>query len=372
MSTENLTEMFFSLEDIKNKKVNWKNVVIALPVTNKFTKGTTTITWTTSSVYYQHGQQKLPLYFENPEQLTFGISGKWGMNVAADDQNMDNIEGYQIVYPSTSLDTMNEPTADEAAIIDFYDKAWNLAAKAMIDFNDKDLIDGPAGSACTTAQKKKNMAFALKPIFEHPAPKNDKGMKVVDTSKPKRAYLPLATVGKGAKLKCGTKIYGPGDKLVPVTKYLSTPDDFKKGKVHPVVQWSQVYWGAHGTSTYGGSLKFKITEMNYTPMNDSGGSHRRMLSANTAADEDTVSASLSDDDNDEVKNLMKSAASFTHPVINSKTVNKNVEDLLEVTEEVELNDDDLNLIDEGYEEEKKPAKKTTTKKQNNKKKQKQT
>lgn len=282
------TEMFLSTKDLP--KLNWKNVIIEKPVTNSFTKKgtTTTIEWTTSDVHFKGpNDQKLPIFFELPPQLVWGISGTWPLGTQTENQTLENIEGYQICYPLTTLATMKNPTSDELAVEKFFDNAWNKGIEAMGNFTNADLLDGPAGSAYTTAEKKKNMAYAMKPVYEYPSTKDEKtGKKNIDTTKPKRIYIKLVTKSKGIKMQCLTKIYGPGDKLVSPIKYMSTPGNTIQGVCHPVVHWEGVFWGAHGKNTYGGSLKFRVVEMNFTPKSSAGLSHRRMLSPNVDVEED--------------------------------------------------------------------------------------
>ena len=292
------TEMFLSTKDLP--KVNWKNIVIEKPVTNSFTKKgtTTTIEWTTSDVHFKgSNDQKLSIFFELPPQIVWGINGTWPLGTETENQTLENIEGYQICYPLTTLATMKNPTPDESAAEKFFDSAWNKAIGAMGEFTESDLLDGPAGSAYTTAEKKKNMAYAMKPVYEYPSIKDEKsGKRNIDMTKPKRIYIKLVTKAKGTKMQCLTKIYGPCDKLVSPIKYMSSPGNAVQGVCHPVVHWEGIFWGAHGKNTYGGSLKFRVVEMNFTPKSSTGLSHRRMLSPNVDVEE--VNENESSDDGD--------------------------------------------------------------------------
>lgn len=281
------TEFFVSVKDLP--KLNWKNIAIEEPVTNSFTKkGTnTTIEWTTSAAHYKGPNgEKLPIFVELPPQTTWGINGIWPIGVETENQNLETIEGFQICYPLTTLATLAKPTADEAAVMKFFDRSWDKGIEAMGNFTDSNLLSGPAESAYTTAEKKKDMTYAMKPIYEFPQTKDEKtGKKTIDKTKPQRTYLKLVTKGKGSKIQCLTKIYGPGDKLTSPIKYMSTPGNAVKGTVHPVVHWEGIFWGAHGKKSYGGSLKFRVIEMNFAPTSSTGLSHRRMLSPNTAIEE---------------------------------------------------------------------------------------
>jgi hypothetical protein len=331
--TEPEIDIFVPLSEFS--KFDWKRVVIEDPVTNAFTKkGTTTpIKWTTSKVHYkgQNGE-KLPIFFQFVKQKSWGLNGCWPINLEEDQQTSENMEGFQTCYNLTSLETVNNPTKDEQSVKMIHDKAWELTVAAMKRFCNEEIqvvekgetitknkLEGPAYSAYWSAERKKNMKLAVKPTYDF-ANSEDKTTKVkfLDKSKPLRSYIKLSTKGKGDKMVCNTKIYGPGDKLVSPMKYMTSKGHFVQGEIEPVVQWDSVFWGSHGTEKpYGGSVKFIISEMNFTPQNDSTISRRRMLSPNKASaeTEDTDGNGSDDDDN----------TSFTHPMGNTKNVEQSSE-----------------------------------------------
>jgi hypothetical protein len=286
-------------------KVNVKNLILDNPVTNKSKDG---YEWITSGGHYRDnktGERYDDFLFELPPQQVWGISGQWDPKIAEPDRTLDNIKGLQICYPLTSVETMKEPTPQEAALKKFLKEVlWQKGWDSMCEFDDKNLIDGPAGSACTSALKKKNPEYAMKPVFAYPLvqSKTPGQKKTADTSKPERMYIELVTFGEGEKLRCLTPIFGPGDKKMHWMKYLSTSSKPIVGIGHFICRWKGAYWGSHGSSTHGGSIKLEIVEMNFTPKSQTTLSYKRMLPANDAVEEKDDSHEGSEGD-----------SSFRHP-----------------------------------------------------------
>ena len=93
-------EIFVPLDSI----FDWGMVVVEEPETHTFTKGGSTVELTTSRVYVLGDNgEKLQIYFEVAEQDVYGLNGIWPIGTDNEDQSLDNIEGFQISYPITSL-----------------------------------------------------------------------------------------------------------------------------------------------------------------------------------------------------------------------------------------------------------------------------
>lgn len=320
-------------------KVNVKNLILDNPVTHKNKEGHE---WVTSVGHYRDiktGDRYDDFLFElNPQQV-WGISGQWDPKIKEDDRTLENIKGLQICYPLCSLETLKEPTPLEASLKKFLKEVlWQKCWDSMVEFNDKDLIDGPAGSSCTSALKKNNPEYAMKPIYAFPLLESKTaGQKKPDTTKPERSYIELVTVGEGEKLKCLTPIFGPGDKKVSWLKYLSTKSNPIVGTGHFICRWKGTYWGPHGpTSTHGGSVKLEIVEMNFTPKAAATLSYKRMLPANDAVEEKDDSHEGSEGD-----------SSFKHPsgsgIVTSdfaKPEDENVNNLMSNTSQSKNNTND--------------------------------
>ena len=93
-------EIFVSLDS----NFDWSKVIVEEPETHKFTKGNSSVEWTTSKVYVLGDDgHKLPIYFELAEQNVWGVNGIWSFGTPKEEQSLDKIEGFQIAYPLTSL-----------------------------------------------------------------------------------------------------------------------------------------------------------------------------------------------------------------------------------------------------------------------------
>ena len=102
--------------------------------------------------------------------------------------------------------------------------------------------------------------YAVKLIYDHSKTTNKDGKKIIDPTKPLRAYIKLETKGKGKNIKCYTKIFGPGDKKMSPCRCMNV-----HGACHPLVLWESIYWGAHDQASYGASVRLRVTEMNFSP-----------------------------------------------------------------------------------------------------------
>ena len=289
--TETLEEeIFVSLED--QRSFDWSAVVVEEPVTHSFTKGETTIEWTTSEVYLPGPNgEKLSIYFEMAPQNFWGISGNWPFGTAQEDRTLDTIDGFQICYPLTSLSTVDNPTEAEKTTKHFLDQTWNITVDAMKRFcsvkdKKKRKVPAPTYSAYATTRGDKDWAYAVKPVYDYSYSMDQKtNKKFVDKSKPQKTYIKFVTKGKGSNIRCDTKVFGPGDKLVSPYKYMSV-----RGNAHPVIHWDGIFWGSHGQkASYGASVRLRVSEMNFTPTVDSSVPRRRMLAINTAPVEMDVS-----------------------------------------------------------------------------------
>ena len=278
---------------------NWSEVVIDEPITRSFTKGGSCAEWVTSDVYIPGPNgEKRSIYIELAPQNFWGVSPIYSFGISRENQNSDNIEGFQIAYPVTSISSINNPTQNEVATMSNLNQMWNITCEAMEKFcsvkgKENLKVPAPTYSAYGTAKADEDWSYAVKPIYDHPntVDKNT-GNKIKDTSKPMRMYIKLFTQGKGKSLKCHSRIYGPGDKLTSPYKYIST-----RGDGHPIIKWDGIFWGAHGRNSYGASLRLRLSEMNFTPSTYSSDiSKFRMLPPNKSAA--VVIDEVFDDDED--------------------------------------------------------------------------
>ena len=203
------------------------------------------------------------IYFELAEQNLWGVNGIWPFGTVEYEQSQNNIEGFQICYPLTSLSTVNNPTTDERVTRDTLDMIWNITVNTLKRFStSKDRkVPAPTFSTYATAKGENYWTYAVKPIYNLSKTTNRNGTKFGDDTKQMQAYIKLATNGKGKNIKCHTKIHGPGDKKMSPFRCISV-----HGSCHPVKHWDGVYWGSHGRNSYGASVvRLKVSEMNFSP-----------------------------------------------------------------------------------------------------------
>ena len=289
---ETPTEIFIGLNDTFDPS----RIIVKDAKVNRFTKGDSEIEWVTSDRFYiDDDGNECELYFEGPPQYCFGINANYPMGTEKESQSIDTMNGLQIMYPATSMKTMETPTPAELHIQKIFSALQKAAWKKMEEECSRDedevVVPGPTHGSFVIAKSKKNPDLAVKPIFDFAKkkdPKNDK-KKLVDREKPKRSYNKLLTKGTGRDMKCITQIYGPGDKQDKTgRKFLDV-----RGTVHPVFKDEGIFWGAHGKNTHGASNRIRVAQMNFTPTED-GAPKRRMLPKNTAPVEE-----LDDSDDEE-------------------------------------------------------------------------
>ena len=272
MSTE---EVFVPLDSV----FDWGKVVVEEPDT--FTKGNFTVEWTTSKVYFlgENGE-KHPNFFELAKQNLWVVNGIWPFGCPQEDQNLYNIDGFQIYYP---LPSVEKPTPAVIATRHTFNMMWETTVDAMKKFCEMSKEDrkvpSPTYSAYMTCKddvgeiSHQDWKYAVRPIYEHQKSKREDGKKFIDPTKPLIAYIKLDTNGKGKNIKCYSKIFGPGEKKLSPFSCMNV-----HGTCHPVVHWESIYWGAQGQASYGASVRLRVGEMNFTPcLVERSVSTRRML-----------------------------------------------------------------------------------------------
>ena len=131
----------------------------------------------------------------------------------------------------------------------------------------------------------------IKPIYDYRTSTNQNtGETYKDYTKPQRTRIKLLTKGKGKNIRCDTNIFGPGNKKLSPFRCIGV-----HGSCHPVVHWDGIYWGTHGNTNYGASVRLRLTEMNFSPcVIERSVSRRRMLRSNTITVEQDILESDSD------------------------------------------------------------------------------
>jgi hypothetical protein len=301
-------------------------VVIEDADTYEFSVGDTKIRTTTSAGFYLDDDgEKCILYIAPPTQHCFGVSYTYPIGTKKEEQTPENAKGLQVMYQLTSLQTVENPTEEENAYIETLKSLHNTAVEKGREEAELEepRIPQVSVNSFVAAEKKKNWNNAVKLPFDYP---KIKGTKTVDPTKPLRQYLKLVTKGNGSDMTISTKCFGPGDKRTSPLRYIDT-----RGYIQPCIIWEGIYWGAHGTSPQGASLRFKVVEFNFTP--SSGGSSvpsQRLLSRNTSESVEEFDAQNDSHQNSytrpgfENEGFEAPGGDSTHPVRSLETTKKQV------------------------------------------------
>lgn len=296
-----------------------KRLYLDEPATKKYSTGNTTILsnvgYTTEKGSKNRPKGGSPVFFELPESFCFGVNGNYKFGISQEEQTTENLEGLQICYNLTSMDTIDDPTDDEIYVKNLLDSLYNEAFKKVKEECEKPKSKRIAPQLTVSAYNQSKMDNdgkvdpdeVLKPLYSFPNKKLENGDTIPDTEKPARSYIKLITYGKGRKLDCKTSIYGPGDRLDKTgLKYLDV-----MGTVKPVVTIEDMYWGSHMKKPWGVSIRMKVHEMNFIPQ--SSAPTKRFLTSNKAPaeefsdesnDDNSKHDSDSDDSNDFFENVV--------------------------------------------------------------------
>jgi len=280
-------------------------VVIRLPKKDEFKIDDKDVSTTLSSILYKNDDgEECRFYVTAPEQQVYGVNYVYAY---LKPEEMENVTGIQMCYPLTSLQTVKAPAEDEQAFINFIGgpARSNKKVKGLYELaidhgraeaeRDEPLIPPNSVSSFVAAfAKKERPEQALKVPYAHPNIK-DSNPKKADTTKPLRTYVKLKTKGKGDKIRCFTRFYGPGDKEESPLKYLNT-----RVKVTPVFLVEGISWGAQGPNApQGANIRFRLHEATVVKVDDGDGvgSKTRFVRKNDAPPTDD------DDDGDTPANF---------------------------------------------------------------------
>jgi hypothetical protein len=215
--------------------------------------------------YLNNKNEECELYFEAPQQLTFGVS--YCYDLGEKNQVPENAKGMQLCYPLTSMKTVNTPTPKEKAVKDMIDQLYTLCVKKAEEEakRPKKELKIPELSCIlikSAMSEGGGADGAVKPPYDHPNGKDKQNNVFKDTTKPVRMYVKLITTKtKKLGLVCLTRVYDSNDQPGNGKDLLDL-----KCRVGPLMRFLGIYWGAHGPkSPYGASLRFQIAELTYVP-----------------------------------------------------------------------------------------------------------
>jgi len=293
--SETKSDKIFVIEDITTFDAS--RLVHDDPKRIEYTIGKKKIGNTMSYGHYLDDEgEKCTLYLAFPEQTTFGVNHSYDLNVKEEDKKPENSKGLQLCYPMTSMNTIEEPTEQEQALMDAIEKIGEIAVEqAKKHSKGKNSTLPTMVSSAIRGVEGDDYSDVIKPAFSYKLDEKKRS----DKTKPQRMYIKLVTTGgktsSGSKpLICHTKFYGPGDVEVSALRYVD-----RRGIIMPCVKYEGIYWGAHGETPYVGSLHFRVSQANFTPVSGTSSvPARRLLGKNTA---------VADDDDDDVPKPRRAA-----------------------------------------------------------------
>lgn len=257
--------------------------------------------WNIKAYYLDENGKECEMLIEHPPQSCFGVSAKYPMGTKEEDKNDSIIEGWQVMYPSRSLQTFEKPKKEEIYIEEVYNAIQEAILKKLLDpevmANLPASIQNMFKFSSDDGTFGKNPEKGYRPFFQHPNKdeviKSGK-KKVPDVTKPKRAYIDLAFNKKKDKKDPNpptikSSCYAPGNKKVNAIVYRD-----KRGVISPVVRVTGAWLGQHGQTAYGAHTKAKIDQFNFVPQVSSDVSTKRYTRPNTAVEAD-------DEEDEEVK-----------------------------------------------------------------------
>ena len=266
---------------------DWSTITIGEPRKNPYDGA--------ASKVYVKGEngEKRPIFIELAKHKAWGVSGRWKFGLNARKQTNKNIEGFQVSYPMTSRSSVKKPRDDERLTFAIFDAMRALTADAISNGFRK------ASSTTYDAYKKHkdDTILAVKPMYDY----------TKDKSKPQGAYLKFNTKGKGEKIKCKTRIYGTGVGEESPFDFMYDEDKPILMTAQIVLRWDDIYWGGHGTTGYGASMRVHVSEITLTPAEyDDDGDECSDESGDESSDESDdeysfLSKKLDDDDDDEAQ-----------------------------------------------------------------------
>lgn len=224
-----------------------------------------------SNVFYvNEKEESTKLVIFAPQQSIYGFNYVYDLT----DKEKKNPKGLQISYPMTSKDTIKSPTEAEVNYTNILHEIWLWAISQISNFSPEAIKDLPEASqsAIELGQLKgKNNLDAWKSYVKYPFDyvnssdeKKEGNKKTKDKNKPQRFYVKLITQKKKTgEMICITPIYDDKDQKLSAFNFIDKPC-----KIEPAYVFEGFYYGSHGSTSVGVSLRFKVLEANILPGGD--------------------------------------------------------------------------------------------------------
>lgn len=180
-----------------------------------------------------------------------------------------------------------------------WEKTWDLYNE-LVDGKNK-ILPNVSKNALLGARNDDDPEMALKPLVTYTkkniAPKEEEPEWVNDETKPRKTDFRLECYGTGEELKCVTIIKDQNNENINIYSIVPlNQDDREKhkgkgvGEGLTVEKFDGLFWGPHGTSSRGCSIRMKINDIRFKPVE---------ISTQSLLDDDVNPLDSSSDDEDE-------------------------------------------------------------------------
>jgi len=233
--------------------------------------------------YLDEDGEEADLLLETPKSfLVNGIHERFAFGSSKEEMTQDKVQGYEILLPLTSKDTIEKPTEEEAtfqANLDMiYDASFDAYEREADD--DDTFIPHPSQSTFSVVAKK-GRSYVLKPIYDWSKLKDENEKYTIPNHEyPQTCKVKIQTRGKGNDITCQTPIYrlieaddtDVFDDVEHVSSFTGRHCHFK-GVIYPEC----IYYGSHGKQSWGASIRMKLTEGAFKPVGSGAPRRRRRL-----------------------------------------------------------------------------------------------
>jgi len=201
-------------------------------------------------------------FLQKPSQVC-RIEASYVFGTPKDDKSPEKMNGINLVYPNTSMETMNNLTPEEEYYKGVMEDLYRIIEKECmraVKEGDKD-FPGIAKGAFkhyqpTDDPNPDDKDNTIKSLY--PSPYTDK-----DKTYPGSTFVKMYTKGQGSKLTCDTKAFVNKEQRNPIGLV------GKFGKAQPISRIEGIRLGSHGTAAYVASLIDKVVEFTFSEITNS-------------------------------------------------------------------------------------------------------
>ena len=210
----------------------------------------------TSPVRYCHDGKLFNLTLLLPESdCFFNVIYPYGTD--KDMQTENSQIGYQLCYLLSTKETAIKPTPAEQFYIDAL-RQINRAVYNQLKrtVNDRDPFIPAISYSTFKGASPDDINSVVKPLITVPKKNSIHNSRTPDPDSPLRLYVKFKTSGYGAEIALDSSLYTFEKKRLAQHELGPFINKFCRAKALLTVQ--DIYWGSHGTTSYGASARIRI------------------------------------------------------------------------------------------------------------------